>query len=380
MRVQLFMGPAVTGLPCRAAMPHEPRRGTAFLHDRCHERHLLVFFFIYVTMLRARRRQASLQAQPAFAGPLSAPSSPLRALVCSAATIVVFGLLPLQPQMLGRPDRGYDGITAAANRDLAAFVEAQGSPRLRFKGEPAHGGLRRAQAGWVSRGQRAQHRGTARICRAWHVWHCWPQPAGAATLVLADCSSDFLLPSGEVDTTRMPDGVHPAGGLVALGCGACCTSKVVCNPQSSSPQPDQQFYAGRCLATQPAACTAPCHHVCRGGRRAAAEMHAQCVRDMTAREGIQMTSEIVVYAAQAHTRFQNCQHASPRHQYARALVCQFKFKYTWTASLPHILLLIAHILLALLACAYQESICPVAAREVYDAWHVCQEGQENNVV
>lgn len=84
------------------------------------------------------------------------------------ATIVVFGLLPLQPQMLGRPDRGYDGITAAANRDLAAFVEAQGSPRLRFK----------------------------------------------------DCSSDFLLPSGEVDTTRMPDGVHPAGegGELLLKC------------------------------------------------------------------------------------------------------------------------------------------------------------------
>ncbi|KAL4420773.1 hypothetical protein ABPG75_010429 [Micractinium tetrahymenae] len=84
------------------------------------------------------------------------------------ATIVVFGLLPLQPQMLGKPDREYDGIIAAANKELAAFVEGQGSPRLVYK----------------------------------------------------DCGGDFLLPSGEVDSTRMPDGVHPAGegGELLLKC------------------------------------------------------------------------------------------------------------------------------------------------------------------
>ncbi|KAL4451316.1 hypothetical protein ABPG77_009388 [Micractinium sp. CCAP 211/92] len=84
------------------------------------------------------------------------------------ATVVVFGLLPLQPQMLGKPDREYDGVIAAANKELAAFVEGQGSPRLQYK----------------------------------------------------DCGSDFLLPSGEVDTSRMPDGVHPAGegGELLLKC------------------------------------------------------------------------------------------------------------------------------------------------------------------
>lgn len=84
------------------------------------------------------------------------------------ATVVVFGLLPLQPQMLGKPERGYDGIIAAANQELAAFVKEQASPRLIFK----------------------------------------------------DCGADFLLPSGEVDTARMPDGVHPAGegGELLLKC------------------------------------------------------------------------------------------------------------------------------------------------------------------
>lgn len=58
---------------------------------------------------------------------------------CPAATVVVFGLLPLQPQMLGKPERGYDGIIAAANQELAAFVKEQASPRLIFKG--AAGGI-----------------------------------------------------------------------------------------------------------------------------------------------------------------------------------------------------------------------------------------------
>ncbi len=36
--------------------------------------------------------------------------------------------------MLGKPDREYDGVIAAANKELAAFVEGQGSPRLNYKG------------------------------------------------------------------------------------------------------------------------------------------------------------------------------------------------------------------------------------------------------
>ncbi|PSC70716.1 SGNH hydrolase [Micractinium conductrix] len=84
------------------------------------------------------------------------------------ATLVVFALLPLQPMMLGSAQRQFDGVLAAANREIWAFVEGQASRDLRFK----------------------------------------------------DCGPRFLTTDGSVNFELMPDGVHPAGpgGEALLQC------------------------------------------------------------------------------------------------------------------------------------------------------------------
>ena len=71
---------------------------------------------------------------------LSHPPAPTHPLLdphpCAlVATLVVFALLPLQPMMLGSAQRQFDGVLAAANREIWAFVEGQASRDLRFKGE-----------------------------------------------------------------------------------------------------------------------------------------------------------------------------------------------------------------------------------------------------
>ncbi|EFN50812.1 hypothetical protein CHLNCDRAFT_141743 [Chlorella variabilis] len=76
------------------------------------------------------------------------------------ATVIVFGLLPLQPMMLHAPQRLFDSKVEAANRAIAAFAAGEASAKLKFK----------------------------------------------------DCGGDFVDKSGAIKQELMPDGVHPAGG------------------------------------------------------------------------------------------------------------------------------------------------------------------------
>ncbi|EFN50813.1 hypothetical protein CHLNCDRAFT_55501 [Chlorella variabilis] len=84
------------------------------------------------------------------------------------ASIVLFGLLPLQRTRTDWPHAEYNGKVAATNQQLQAFVQQQGSEELKFK----------------------------------------------------DCGGDFLLANATVDLRLMPDGIHPAGdgARVLLSC------------------------------------------------------------------------------------------------------------------------------------------------------------------
>ena len=54
---------------------------------------------------------------------------------CPAATVVVFGLLPIQPMMLHAPQRVFDELVGATNAALQQYVQVSASPKLRYKGE-----------------------------------------------------------------------------------------------------------------------------------------------------------------------------------------------------------------------------------------------------
>lgn len=112
--------------------------------------------------------------QPSRQARVNPPSQPPCAPVRPAAAVVVFGLLPLQPQMLGKPDREYDGVIAAANKELAAFVEGQGSPRLQYKG--GYHGRMLCCAGTVNL--------TGAKCPARLVPQVWQGPAAIYPLLL----------------------------------------------------------------------------------------------------------------------------------------------------------------------------------------------------
>lgn len=51
-----------------------------------------------------------------------------------AATVVVLGLLPMEPLMLHAPQRIFGPMVSAANAELQQYVAAQGSERLKYKG------------------------------------------------------------------------------------------------------------------------------------------------------------------------------------------------------------------------------------------------------
>ena len=91
---------------------------------------------------RGRRQAAASPGSSAcYPTALACRSAPLilspslpRLPPCPAATVVVFGLLPIQPMMLHAPQRIFDELVAATNAELQRYVQAQASPQLRYKG------------------------------------------------------------------------------------------------------------------------------------------------------------------------------------------------------------------------------------------------------
>lgn len=106
---------------------------------------------------------------------------------CSAS-IVLFGLLPLQRTRTDWPHAEYNGKVAATNQQLQAFVQQQGSEELKFKGG----------CYWMW------------LCCRRLVRHPMPH-LPLSEYIRADCGGDFLLANATVDLRLMPDGIHPAG-------------------------------------------------------------------------------------------------------------------------------------------------------------------------